>query len=204
MTDITNEKQASNNLPFGTRRAWLIVSGIFTVVVVGGLMVLLNSGRLPVGKLQNIQYSTGQAGNYTLQFYGDHTEKRSDGAAVKLVSRVSKAGKFPVTLSITEGSQSDYDHLKDCAMYRKAMSVQNDNLKQNIALCAAPDTGGIPEVVYTGGFLYRSKVGIVTVGQDLQLTDDQGQGSAQSAMDKLGLASYKSDIQTIIASIRAE
>jgi hypothetical protein len=125
----------------------------------------------------------------------------------QLVSKVSKEGKFPLTLSISNSdSTSGYNRAKDCANFTKVSEVDNTFLNQKISICDfIGQRGKLPaDGVYIAAFMYNNKAHIVTIGQDYGDIDLSSQNNAQQSLTRFGLTPYKNDIEKVISSIQVK
>lgn len=185
----------------------LFVKGLITVLVIGGICaILIATNIIALSQFKTIEYINSKGGRYSLQFYTKHTTRTLSSGNKQLISKVSEAGKFPITLSIATatGATSAYDRAKDCAGFTKVFAVQNDNLNQKISVCNFSTSQATPGGVYIAGILYNNQTSIITIGQDLSGVNLSSQSGARQSLAKFGLDPYQDDIQKIIASIKIE
>ncbi len=188
------------------------------VILVGLLIGVLASGLLSSWK--TITYDNGKGSKYTLSFYSRYEVKNlldtdkttadftsSTSPSKKLVSKVSKDKKYPLTLYITSvsfdrGGEVAYRRFQTCPHTApKAFSVHNDYANSDVNLCAINQDG--KDIIYIGVFKDKTDVYLVMALQDIDyskaLTDPK---SAQKLLDKLDLKVYQSDLEKIIGSIK--
>ncbi len=120
-------------------------------------------------------------------------------------SKVTKDDKFPVTLSISDSTDSGYARTKDCGSYAKVFDVQNNALNQTISVCDFGKQGDLPAGgVYIAGIALNNQYYIVTIGQDYSGIDLSSQSGARQSLGRFGLDPYQDDIKTIVSSIKME
>ncbi|QQS18041.1 hypothetical protein IPL68_05345 [Candidatus Saccharibacteria bacterium] len=181
----------------------LITKAVVGFVALGGILaVLVATNIIPLSQFKTIEYVNSKGIHYRLNFYTKHSTKTISAGNTQLVSKVSKGGKFPLTLSIANGDESWYSRVKNCGSYTKVFDVQNDNLDQKISVCNLPLGQNTPAGVYVAGILYNNQTSIVTFSQDLSGTDLSSPSGAQQSLAKFGLDPYQDDIRKITASIK--
>lgn len=171
----------------------LAISGI-ALVCLAVLAFVFSQGFL-FGEFKTVKIKNSQ-GSYALAFYKKSTRKAiSDNT--QLVSSVSKGGKLPVVVSVEYGDTSAYEKLKTCDGMAKVTQVTNKNVKQDITICDTAKRANKPGA-YVAGFVYKDKLHIINIGQDLSSTN------GQDTVEKYGLDPYKADLEKIVASIKVK
>lgn len=162
--------------------------------------------------MKQISFDNGKDATYKLKFYRDYEVRSSElqNSKKKLVSKVSKDGKAPVTLYLSKESTNtkkwETDASKTCTGEAppKALEVWNPHINDTITLCDATDKKMIDDsVMYIGGFKSGNNVHAVIVLQDIDLSKLITEQQMNEAKPKLGLSTYNEDIKTIVASIDA-
>ncbi|HEU0266731.1 MAG TPA: hypothetical protein VFQ70_03830 [Candidatus Saccharimonadaceae bacterium] len=186
----------------------LLVKSIATLVVLGGVFVaLVFTNIIPINRFETVHYTSSGGASYSLSFYTDHTKKTLQSGTTELVSKVSKDGKFPLTLSIQSGPLADLNQngIKTCdGPLPKAFDVYNDKLNQQISVCYLPVPNDAPPGVYVMGFAANGQANIVTISQDISGTGVSSRSSALKSASEVGIGTYQGDIKQIVASIVVE
>lgn len=183
----------------------LIVKAVFGLVILGAVVaVLFFSNIITFSEFKTLSYTNSKGTRFQLTFYAKHSSKQLQSGNTQLVSKVSKNGKFPVVLSISDSNDIGYARVKECGGYTKAFDVENKALNQTISVCDFGKQSNIPAGVYVAGISQDNKYYIVTIGQDYSGIGLSSQSEAQKSLSRFGLDSYQDDIRTIISSIKVE
>lgn len=184
----------------------LVTNGLLALLVLGGIFaVLVFFNIIALSEFKTMSYTNSKGTNYKVNFYTKHKTvglKSSISGNNELVSKVSKHGKFPLILSISNfsisnGALSSYNKVKDCASFTKVFEVYNYNLNQKISVCDALSDKETESGVYIAGFTHNEQVHMITFGQDLSSID-------LSSQTKFGIEPYRPDIETVVSSIKVE
>lgn len=196
--------QSSNKSSFDIKS--LIIEAVIGLVVIGVIFTaLVFTNIIALSQFKTLGYTNSKGTRFQLTFYTKHGTKQLQSGNAQLVSKVSKDGKFPVALSISDGTDSGYARVKDCGSYTKVFDVQNNALNQTISVCDFGKQGNLPAGgVYVAGIAQNDKYYIVTIGQDYSGIDLSSQSGAQQSLSRFGLDSYQDDIKTIVSSIKVE
>jgi len=194
--------------PNGLNSKKLLVIGLISLaVLIAVFAVLVFMNIITLSEFKTLNYTNSNGTNYKVDFYTKHSSRQLDSGNTQLISKVSKYGKFPLTLSISSGgeiSELNRNGIKNCSgPLPKALDVQNNNVNQTIAVCYAPMKDS-PVGVYVAGFENNNKAHIITIGQDVSGIDLSSQSGAKESLTKFGIEPYKSDIERIISSIKVE
>ncbi len=198
------------------KKRLIIVGGVLT-----GLTVLLVVFMIVMGSLyglKTITYENGDGAKFNMKFYKKYhlaDAQLKDKHSSKLVSEVSVAGKAPVAMYIDGGQKTVSDNEwqkspnRDCSGNApKAFSVHNSNIDQDINICLVPEKGN-DDVLYVGAFRYNTKIYVIVINQDLNLSglsggrnDPTAQKAAQDLLPRVGLQVYKNDLTKILQSVK--
>lgn len=184
----------------------LIIKAVIGLVVIGIVFaVLVFTNIIALSQFKTLGYTNSKGSHFQLTFYTKHGTKQLQSGNTQLVSKVSKDGKFPITLSISDSTDSGYARVKDCGSYTKVFEVQNNAHNQTISVCDFGKQGNLPAGgVYVAGITQNDKYYIITIGQDYSGIDLSSQSGAQQSLSRFGLDSYQDDIKTIVSSIKVE
>ncbi len=184
----------------------LLIKGLIAFVILGGIFAaLVATNVITLSEFKNISYTNSSGTHYKMKFYARHTSKQLQSGNTQLVSKLSKAGKFPINLSISNVNAEGYSKIKDCKNYTKVFDVQNSNFNQKISVCDfGKQATNQDAVVYVAGFTLNNQASIITIGQDYSSIDLSSQSGAQESLTKFGMQPYAEDIKTIVSSIKAE
>lgn len=190
----------------------LVIKGVVgLIILILVFFALVFTNILAITEFKNIGYTTTNDTRYKLDFYSRHSTKKTPSDSTQLISKVSKGGKFPLSLVIESGDNKNYSYtkLKDCSSFRKVFDVPNDNIRQNISVCdplygKQIDGQNASDAVYVAGFIHNDNVTIITIGQDYGDINLSSQKTAKESLEKFGMAPYKEDIAKIISSIKVE
>ncbi len=181
-----------------------VIIGLAVLLVVGAVLVFTNI--IALSEFKTINYTNSNGTTYKMDFYSRHSTTQLETGNTRLVSKVSKGGKFPIGLFITSGDSSNLNKngIKTCSgPLPKALDVRNNHINQTVAVCYAPVKDG-PAGVYIAGFEYNNQAHIVTISQNTEGADVSSPSNAVETLKKFGIEPYKPDIERIISSIQVK
>lgn len=194
------------------KKRWLKrgLIGLVSAVVIGTIFYFLwMSGLLPFNQLKTITYENAKGQKYSLKFYARHTTKTTKTGTKQLVSEVSRNGKLPLTISISNNEiSSSFERFKDCKTSRKVLEVQNDSINDTISVCdfLRGEVSGqkASDNIYVAVFKHEGEMHTMTISQDLSKVNLSSPAKAKESLERFGLTEYHGGIKIIVASIKPE
>jgi hypothetical protein len=194
-----------------------LVAALVVILILVGGGIYLDKTTINPPRFKTITYNNGLGAKFKLQFYGkyypskDYTtsdptkalhqnQSSYKNGVTGLASKVSVNSNYPLWFaisanSIDPASTSSYPagQTLPCVSGTAVFTVTNTALKQKILICNSNVVQGRPS--YTATFAYRQKLYFVIMTQvasKAQLTNSSD----------VGLSDYRSDLTTIIQSIK--
>ena len=155
---------------------------------------------------RTITYDNGRGDKFQLTFYSSYSVKAAPGSTTglqELASKVSKNNLYPITITISKGSpQKPSASVLGCNGYSIGLQVTNNPSGNKVNLCSFSQ-GQTSDLLYDGVLQSGSMYYNVLITQDVNfqqiLSNPQ---NAKTALSKIGLSAYNSDITKIVSSIK--
>lgn len=166
------------------------------------LFVLIQKNIIAFSEFKRVNYISTNADSYSFDFYAKHTSSKLKSGNTQLISKQSKEGRLPLTLSIVSVEDiSSYSKLQNCNGYKKVSDVHNTYLDQVISICNFAKSSSEPHAVYIAGFTDNDRVHVITVSQDTRSLSLSDLKDPNNSLSKFGIEIYLDDIERIITSL---
>jgi len=185
----------------------ILAAGLLLVLVIAGFYYYKSTNSLTT-----VDYNNNEGAQFQLKFYPNYSVKSPAGVTSnvqELAATNYKHGKYPLTFFISTTSLSDastaaaFDHNKSCGSgFPLAFSVQNSQVGP-INVCAVDQPNTSINTIDIASFKDSKNYCVLTISQDVNWQQIfSSKSAAQAGISKIGLDSYSSDINAIVASIK--